>query len=188
MVTPWLWAIFTVIAAFAQTVRNAMQRELTGSLGTVGATHVRFLFGFPFAVIFLIALVLATGAPLPRPGLIFWPWVFAGAFIQMAATALMLAAMTGRSFVVTIAYTKTEPIQVAIFGLIFLGDTVTWPMMTAILVATGGVLVMSTKPGGMGMGLAISRTIIEAHRGHIRAENSAAGGAVFSFTLPFALD
>ena len=50
---PWLWAIFTVIAAFAQTVRNAMQRELTGSLGTVGATHVRFLFGFPFALVFL---------------------------------------------------------------------------------------------------------------------------------------
>ena len=40
MITPWLWAIFTVIAAFSQTVRNAMQRELTGSLGTVGATVV----------------------------------------------------------------------------------------------------------------------------------------------------
>jgi drug/metabolite transporter (DMT)-like permease len=145
----WLWAVFTIIAAFAQTLRNAMQRELTGSLGTAGATHVRFLFGFPFSVIFLIALVLATDAPLPRPGLIFWPWVFAAAFIQMAATALMLAAMTGRSFVVTIAYTKTEPIQVAIFGLIFLGDMVTWPMMTAILVATAGVIVMSIKPGGM---------------------------------------
>src|SRR5580704_16018691 len=139
----WLWAIFTIIAAFAQTLRNAMQRELTGSLGTAGANHVRFLFGFPFSVIFLISLMLVTDAPLPRPGLIFWPWVFAGAFIQMAATALMLAAMTGRSFVVTIAYTKTEPIQVAIFGLIFLGDVVTWPMMMAILVATAGVIVMS---------------------------------------------
>jgi len=51
--------------------------------------------------------------------------------------------------VVTIAYLKTEPIQVAIFGLIFLGDAVTWPMMTAILVATAGVLIMSAKPGGM---------------------------------------
>jgi hypothetical protein len=41
----WLWAVFTIIAAAAQTVRNAAQRELTGALGTVGATHVRFLFG-----------------------------------------------------------------------------------------------------------------------------------------------
>ena len=47
---------------------------------------------------------------------------------------------------------------------------------------------VTTKPDGMGMGLAISRTIIEAHGGQIRAENSAAGGAVFYFTLPFALD
>jgi drug/metabolite transporter (DMT)-like permease len=61
----------------------------------------------------------------------------------------MLLAMGERSFVVTIAYIKTEPIQVAIFGLIFLGDAVTLPMMTAILVATAGVLIMSTKPGGM---------------------------------------
>jgi drug/metabolite transporter (DMT)-like permease len=149
MLTPWLWAVFTVIAAFAQTLRNAMQRELTASLGTVGATHVRFLFGFPFALVFLIGVLIATGSALPRPGLNFWPWVIDGAFAQVAATALMLAAMGERSFVVTIAYIKTEPIQVAVFGLIFLGDAVTWPMMTAILVATAGVVVMSTKPGGM---------------------------------------
>jgi drug/metabolite transporter (DMT)-like permease len=146
MATGWLWAVFTVIAAFTQTLRNAMQRELTGGLGTVGATHVRFLFGFPFALVFLAAVLIATGSPLPRPGLRFWPWVFDGAFAQVAATALMLAAMGERSFVVTIAYIKTEPIQVAVFGLIFLGDIVTWPMMAAILVATAGVVIMSTKP------------------------------------------
>ena len=146
---PWLWAVFTIVAAFAQTIRNAMQRELSGGLGVVGATHVRFLFGFPFALVFLVVLLVVTGAPLPHPGLSFWAWVAAGAFIQIAATALMLATMDGRSFVVTIAYTKTEPIQVAIFGLVFLGDAVTWPMLAAISTATAGVIVMSTKPGGM---------------------------------------
>jgi drug/metabolite transporter (DMT)-like permease len=152
MMSTWLWAVFTVIAAFAQTVRNAMQRELTGSLGTVGATQVRFLFGFPFALVFLAVLLWASGAPLPRPGLKFWPWVVDGALTQIAATALMLVAMGERSFVVTIAYIKTEPIQVAIFGLVFLGDAVTLPMMIAILVATTGVVIMSVKPGGMGKG------------------------------------
>ncbi len=147
--TPWLWAVFTIAAAFAQTIRNAMQRELTAGLGTVGATQVRFLFGFPFALVFLAVLLAVTGAPLPHPGFYFWPWVIAGAFIQIAATGLMLAAMGERSFVVTIAYIKTEPIQVAIFGFIFLGDKVTLPMAAAIVVATSGVIVMSTKPGGM---------------------------------------
>ncbi len=150
MLTGWLWAVFTVIAAFTQTLRNAMQRELTGGLGTVGATHVRFLFGFPFAVVFLAGVLMATGSPLPRPGLSFWPWVLDGALAQIAATALMLAAMGERSFVVTIAYIKTEPIQVAVFGLIFLGDIVTWPMMAAILIATAGVMIMSTKASLVG--------------------------------------
>ncbi len=150
MLTGWLWAVFTVIAAFTQTLRNAMQRELTGGLGTVGATHVRFLFGFPFAVVFLSGVLIATGSPPPRPDLSFWPWVFDGALAQIAATALMLVAMGARSFVVTIAYIKTEPIQVALFGLIFLGDVVTWPMMAAILIATAGVVMMSTKPSLVG--------------------------------------
>ena len=129
-----------------QTLRNAMQRELTTTLGTVGATHVRFLFGFPFVLLFLAGVALASGSPLPKPGWLFWPWAVLGAFAQVAATALMLAAMGERSFVVTIGYIKTEPIQVAVFGLIFLGDTLTLPMMAAITIATAGVVVMSTKP------------------------------------------
>jgi signal transduction histidine kinase len=45
---------------------------------------------------------------------------------------------------------------------------------------------VSSKPGGMGLGLAISRSIVETHGGAIRVENAAHGGAVFRFTLPFA--
>jgi drug/metabolite transporter (DMT)-like permease len=147
--TGWLWAVFTLIAAASQTARNAMQRELTATLGTVGATHVRFLFGFPFALLSLAGLMLVTGASLPRFGLSYWPWIVLGAGAQIAATMLMLAAMGERSFVVTIAYIKTEPIQVALFGLIFLGDKLSVGIVAAILIATTGVIVMSLKPGGI---------------------------------------
>jgi drug/metabolite transporter (DMT)-like permease len=183
MIAGWLWIVFTVTAAFFQTLRNAMQRELTTSLGTVGATHVRFLFGFPFALLSLIGVLLVTGVPLPRPSLSFWPWVIDGAAAQIAATALMLMAMGQRSFVVTIAYIKTEPIQVAIFGLIFLGDAVTLPMMAAILVATAGVLIMSVKPGGMVGG--VKPTLIGLASGGMFAL-SAIGyrGAILNLGLP----
>jgi drug/metabolite transporter (DMT)-like permease len=95
----------------------------------------------------------------------------------------MLMAMGERSFVVTIAYIKTEPIQVAIFGLIFLGDALSWPLMTAILVATAGVIIMSTKPGGMTGG--IKPTIIGLISGGAFAL-SAIGyrGAILSLHLP----
>jgi drug/metabolite transporter (DMT)-like permease len=143
---PWLWAAFTIAAALAQTLRNATQSSLTGALGTVGATHVRFLFGFPFALIFLAAVAFATG-PLPLPPPIYWPWILLGALTQIAATALMLAAMNERSFVVSVAYIKTEPVQVALFGLVFLGDQLTPLMGAAILIATIGVVLMSVRPG-----------------------------------------
>jgi drug/metabolite transporter (DMT)-like permease len=141
-----LWALFTLIAAAAQTARNAMQRELTATLGTVGATHVRFLFGFPFALLFLAGVLIVTGAPVPRPGLSYWPWIADGLLAQVAATALMLKAMNDRSFVVTIAYIKTEPVQVALFGFVLLGDKVTPLQAVAILIATAGVVVISLKP------------------------------------------
>lgn len=142
-----LWAVFTIIAAGAQTARNAMQRELTATLGTVGATHVRFLFGFPFALLFLAGVTVVMGDGLPPPPTMFWPWVIAGAFTQIAATATMLSVMGQRSFVVSYAFIKTEPVHVALFGLIFLDDKITPLSAAAILIATAGVIVISLKPG-----------------------------------------
>ncbi len=40
------------------------------------------------------------------------------------------------------------------------------------------------KPNGMGMGTSIARTIVQAHNGHIWAENNPGGGATLRFTLP----
>jgi PAS domain S-box-containing protein len=45
---------------------------------------------------------------------------------------------------------------------------------------------VSSKPGGMGVGLSISRSIIEAHGGRLQAEARAGGGTVFRFTVPTA--
>jgi drug/metabolite transporter (DMT)-like permease len=180
--TSWLWALFTVIAAASQTVRNAAQRELTATLGTVGATHVRFLFGFPFALVFLAIVLIATDGPLPRPPAIYWVWVLDGALTQIAATALMLAAMSDRSFVVVYAYIKTEPVQVALFGLVMLGDAVTPGMAAAIPIATTGVVIMALKPGTT-MGL--KATLLGLAAGAMFAV-SAIGfrGAILSLGLP----
>jgi drug/metabolite transporter (DMT)-like permease len=139
---PWLWVVFTLLAATAQTFRNATQRSLTDRLGTVGATHIRFLFGLPFGLVFLLVVAAVTG-DLVAPTIGALAWTVVGALTQIGATALMLAAMRERSFVVTIAYTKTEPVQVALFAVVFLGEHISALATTAVLVATAGVLVLS---------------------------------------------
>lgn len=143
----WLWIPFTLIGAAGQVARNAMQRNLTGPLGTLGATHIRFLFGFPFALLFLAGILIATGERPSWPASGFLPWLVTGGMAQILATALMLAAMDKRSFVVTTAYLKTEAIQAALFGFVFLSDRLTPLKVVAIALATIGVVVTALRPG-----------------------------------------
>ncbi|TXH61213.1 MAG: EamA/RhaT family transporter [Burkholderiaceae bacterium] len=155
-VPAWLWAACTVGATAVQTLRNAMQRSLTERLGTIGATNVRFLYGLPFALLFLAVVRAITGpAPVTLDGA-FPGWLLLGAIGQTMGTALMLAAMRERSFVVAIAYVKTEPVQIALFGLLFLGEALRGSALGAVIVATGGVLLMSlpARGGASGAGAA----------------------------------
>ena len=142
-----LWIPATLAAAAAQTARNATQRRLTETLGTVGATQVRFLYGLPFAALFLLIVLAVSGEPLPGPGSGFFGFIVMGAVTQILATALMLAAMRERSFAVVTATTKTEPVHIAVFGLVVLGDPLTPLMALAIVVATAGVILASLKSG-----------------------------------------
>ena len=142
-----LWIPFTITAALGQVARNAMQRQLTGPLGTWGATNIRFLFGFPFSILFFVVVLAVSGDHLPAPTASFWPWLLLGALTQIIGTGMMLVAMNDRSFVVTTAYLKTEAIQTAIFGFVFLGDHLTLLKVVAILIATAGVVIAALRPG-----------------------------------------
>jgi drug/metabolite transporter (DMT)-like permease len=140
---PWLWIPVTIGAALAQTFRNAAQRHLTAPLGTLGATLVRFLYGLPLAGLWLGAVRAASGAALPTPTAAFLGWVLVGAVGQIAATALLLRVMLARNFTLGVAYSKSELIQIAAFGLVFLGDRLSWRAGIAIALGTGGVLLLS---------------------------------------------
>jgi drug/metabolite transporter (DMT)-like permease len=141
------WVLATLIAAAAQTARNATQASLTRAIGTVGATQVRFLFGLPFALLFLLLVAGIGGQPVPALTLEALGFTVLGALAQIAATALMLFTMKSQSFAVTTAWIKTEPVLVALIAAAVLGDPVTWPMLAAIAIATAGVILMSLKPG-----------------------------------------
>ena len=136
----WLWIPITVAAAGAQTVRNAAQRQLTGELGTLGATLVRFLYGLPFATLWLVAVKEIGNYALPTLSKPFAAWLVIGALSQIVATALLLRAMDERNFTLGVAYSKSEVIQVAAFGFIFLGDPLTTVTIVAVVLGTLGVM------------------------------------------------
>jgi drug/metabolite transporter (DMT)-like permease len=153
----YLWVGVVLFAAAAQTVRNTAQRSLTAQVGTLPATLVRFLYGLPFALLWLWLVQAVTGAVLPHPGAGFAGWVALGALSQIAATALLLRTMQERNFALGVAYSKSEVLQVAIFALAFLGDPITLMAGLAIAAGTAGVLLLS--PAGWGAGFT-SRTAV----------------------------
>lgn len=141
----WLWVPIVLWAALAQTARNAAQRSLVAQAGTLGATLARFLFGIPFAAawVALLHLLPATAAAVPRFGPGYFGWLLLGALGQLAATAFLLAAMKQRNFVVGVAYSKTDALQVALFGSLFLRELPGVVTMVAIALATAGVVMLS---------------------------------------------
>ena len=51
-----LWIPITILAAFSQNLRSALQKHLKSRLSTAGATYVRFFYAVPFAFLYLFIL------------------------------------------------------------------------------------------------------------------------------------
>ncbi|WP_326542212.1 EamA/RhaT family transporter [Pseudorhodoferax sp.] len=139
----WAWIPITLWAAFAQTVRNAAQRSLTSQAGTLAATLARFLYGLPFALAWVLAMHAAGAGPVPAFHAAYFGWVAMGAVAQLLATAFLLQAMQQRNFIVGVAFSKTEVLQVALLSTVFLHEVPTWLAALAMLLATLGVVLLS---------------------------------------------
>lgn len=94
-----------LLRVLAQTLRNAAQRHLTGDLGVIAATLLEFLYGLPFAVIWLtVAWVgFCRTRRLAAVDAAFRVWTFVAAVSQIAATALLLRNMVERNFAIGVA-------------------------------------------------------------------------------------
>lgn len=139
------WVLIVMVAALLQTARNAAQRSLVAQAGTLGATLARFLYGLPFAVLWLALLhaLPATAGAVPHFHAGYFAWLAVGAMGQLAATACLLAAMKQRNFVVGVAYSKTDALQVALFATLFLHELPGWLTLLAMGLATAGVVLLS---------------------------------------------
>jgi len=138
-----LWIPITIFAAFCQNLRSALQKHLKGALGTTGATFVRFAYGVPFAWLYVAVLNQGAGLPFPDIAPVFYFFAAAGGLAQIAATFLLIYLFSFRNFTSGTAYSKTEPIQAALFGWVLLGETVTVTGGIAIVLGVAGVIAVS---------------------------------------------
>ncbi|MGF1626600.1 MAG: EamA family transporter [Alphaproteobacteria bacterium] len=139
-----LWIPITIAAAFAQNLRTALQKHLTGRLTTLGATFARFVFGLPFAALYLWLVTAASGQSLPRPDGLFAIYGAVGGLAQILATFCLLSAFRFRNFAVGTTYSKTETVQTALIGAVILGETLSMGAAIGIAVSLAGVVAIST--------------------------------------------
>lgn len=142
-----IWILATITAACAQIGRNMAQAGLTKTLGTLGATQVRFVYGLPFAILFLMLTCLWQSTLPPRPDMDALAWLVAGGIAQIGATALMLAAMQLQGVAVTTAILKTEPVMIAIGAALLAAEFLTPLQSLGVFVATGGVVITGWRKG-----------------------------------------
>lgn len=112
-------------------------------MGTTGATFVRFGFGAPFVWLLVMVLHFRVGYAFPVISLKFFVWMMIGALSQIAATFLLVHLFAFRNFAVGTAYSRTEPAQAAIFGLLFLGEAISPAAIIAICICVIGVMLIS---------------------------------------------
>jgi drug/metabolite transporter (DMT)-like permease len=147
-----LWIPFTIGGAFFQNLRSAMQKHLKGQLSTGGATYVRFIYALPFALIYLWVLLQYGGYQLPQ-----WNWTFlvyclAGGISQILFTFVLIWLFSFRNFAVGTTLSKTEVVQIAILGLILLGDTLSLGAAVAIGLSLFGVMALSLAQSKITLG------------------------------------
>ncbi|MCR9213881.1 MAG: DMT family transporter [Proteobacteria bacterium] len=137
------WIPITIFAAFFQNVRTAMQKYIKDRLSTGGATYVRFLYGAPFALIYILGLDQFTSLSIPEPNGEFGIFMAMGGIAQILATGLLVSLFSLKNFAVGTTYSKTETVQAAIFGVVILGESVGFGGSLAIGISFVGILLIS---------------------------------------------
>ncbi|MBT3787288.1 MAG: EamA family transporter [Alphaproteobacteria bacterium] len=147
-----LWIPITIAAAFFQNLRSMLQKYLKDRLSTGGATYARFIYAWPFAVIYVLVLGELPEFDMPSLNTNFAFYAAIGGAAQMLATTLLIYLFSFRNFAVGTTFSKTETVQAAIFGAVILADPLSVSAIIAILISLVGVVALSAAQSGIGLG------------------------------------
>lgn len=147
------WIPVTLAAALAQALRFTLQKKLKLSgLSTTGATFARFAYSAPLVALIALGYSRLSQQPLPPIPAAFWPNALIGGLAQILATMSVVALFSFRHFAVGITLKKTEVLMSVPFGIVVLGETISWLGLAAIVIGLVGVLMLSDQPQATGPG------------------------------------
>jgi len=172
------WITLTLFAALMQSVRTAGQKELATQVSAVASTHVRYLFGLPFALIYLYVVLQSHADVQWHLSARFYIYATAAAVAQILATACLVSVLAKRNFAVGTAFAKTEALITAVLAALLFAEYLSWIAWITVLLGIVGVLLLnkSLVLGDLfrgGMSLTSATTI------------GIASGVFFSFTSLF---
>ncbi|MBO1255911.1 DMT family transporter [Alteromonas sp. 5E99-2] len=152
------WIFFTLGAVVMQTLRNALQSQLSNNVSTAGVTLARFLFAPPIALVYLLALNWFSPLEIPHFSLLFIITVSAAALLQISATALMVLLFKQKNFSVGAGLAKSEALVAGVLGTLFFGSQMNLFGWLGILI--GGLAVFILSGGGKNGTLSLKTVII----------------------------
>jgi drug/metabolite transporter (DMT)-like permease len=140
------WVLFTLLAALMQTIRTAGQKKLSNHLSPMTTTLVRYMYGLPFAMLYLL-LVIGSHSLADIVSSIYKPsfllYACAASVAQIAATFWLIKVLQLRSFAIGTVFAKTEAIQAAVLGMVFFNAFLSWLGWVAIIVGAVGIILIS---------------------------------------------
>lgn len=139
-----IWIPITLAAAGFQTARTALQHRLRSLLSVSGAGFVRYVSGAPLS---LAAVVIATASGVTFPSVAgrFWPTIAGGGIGQILGTICLIRAFDARDFVVGTVFAKTEVVQIAIFSMVVLGESLRWGGWIGVAICMIGVTLLAAS-------------------------------------------
>ena len=138
-----LWIAIVLVAAALQTARNAGQKYLSGHLSALSATWIRFVFGLPFALMYLFLITTNTSFEFDIFNLGFLLPCGLAALCQLSGTAFLMILFRLRNFAIGSTYVRTEVVVAAFIGTIFFDEFVSLMGWVAIFISVSGVIVIS---------------------------------------------
>lgn len=147
-----LWIPITIAAAFFQNLRSALQKAIKGRLSTTGAAYARFVYAWPFAILYAWALHDGVGYDLPPINPAFLIYCALGGASQIMFTVVLLWMFSFRSFAVGTTFSKLEVLLIAVLGAALLGDTVGPIAVIAIIIGSVGIVILSFTETKLSLG------------------------------------